>query len=169
MILGGSDITRDKVLDGGSAFGKGNIVSKQVIVTGDIRAVSPEQLLRAQSMMKEIVAANLPKTQATIIFDEGYPPLAPTDGNFKLLELYNGVSEDLGFGKVIAVNPRKAGAADISFTAGYVDMAMDGLGLSGGFGHTDKEYADLKILPLQTKRMAILMHRLTTTKSQTGK
>jgi glutamate carboxypeptidase len=163
MILGGSDITSDKVLDGGSAFGKGNIVSKQVVVTGDIRAVSPEQLSRAQTIMKEIVAASLPRTQSKILFDEGYPPLAPTEGNFKLLELYNGVSEDLGFGKVIAVNPRKAGAADISFTAGYVDMAMDGLGLPGGFGHTDKEYADLKILPLQTKRMAILMHRLTTT------
>ncbi|HPW61915.1 MAG TPA: M20/M25/M40 family metallo-hydrolase, partial [Cyclobacteriaceae bacterium] len=29
MILGGSDIQRDNVLDGGSAFGKGNIVAKQ--------------------------------------------------------------------------------------------------------------------------------------------
>ncbi len=163
MILGGSDITRDKVLDGGSAYGKGNIVSKQVIVTGDIRAVSAEQLSRAQAMMKEIVDANLPKTQASITFDEGYPPLAPSEGNSKLLELYNGVSQDLGFGKVIAVNPRKAGAADISFTAGYVDMAMDGLGLSGGYGHTDREYADLRILPMQTKRMAILMYRLTMT------
>ena len=163
MILGGSDITRDKVLDGGSAYGKGNIVSKQVIVTGDIRAVSAEQLSRAQAMMKEIVDASLPKTQASITFDEGYPPLAPSEGNSKLLELYNGVSQDLGFGKVIAVNPRKAGAADISFTAGYVDMAMDGLGLSGGYGHTDREYADLRILPMQTKRMAILMYRLTMT------
>ena len=163
MILGGNDIKRDNVLNGGSAYGKGNIVAKQAVVTGDIRAVSPEQLARAQKIMQEVVAKHLPRTNATLVFDEGYPPLAPSDGNFALLDKYNKVSEDLGFGKVRAVNPRDAGAADISFTANYVEMAMDGLGLGGGYGHTDKEFADLRILPMQTKRMTILMYRLTMT------
>jgi len=161
MILGGSDIQRDNVLDGGSAFGKGNIVAKQAVVTGDIRAISPEQLMRAQEVMQHVVSKHLPQTNATLTFDEGYPPLAPTDGNKKLLEYYTKVSEDLGLGKVTAVNPRDAGAADISFTAGYVDMAIDGLGLFGGHGHTDKEYANLNWLPKQTKRIALLMYRLT--------
>lgn len=161
MILGGSDIQRDNVLDGGSAFGKGNIVAKQAVVTGDIRAISPEQLKRAQEVMQRVVSKHLPQTNATLTFDEGYPPLAPTDGNKKLLEYYTIVSEDLGLGKVTAVNPRDAGAADISFTAGYVDMAIDGLGLFGGHGHTDKEYANLNWLPKQTKRIALLMYRLT--------
>ena len=161
MILGGSDIQRDNVLDGGSAFGKGNIVAKQAVVTGDIRAISPEQLKRAQEVMQRVVDKHLPQTNATLTFDEGYPPLAPTDGNKKLLEYYTKVSEDLGLGKVTAVNPRDAGAADISFTAGYVDMAIDGLGLFGGHGHTDKEYANLNWLPKQTKRIALLMYRLT--------
>lgn len=161
MILGGSDITRDAVLDGGSTFGKGNIVAKQAVVTGDIRAISPEQLKKAQTIMQEVVAKHLPQTQATLTFDEGYPPLAPTAGNFNLLADYTKVSEDLKLGKVTAVNPRDAGAADISFTAGYVDMAIDGLGLVGGYGHTDKEYANLNWLPRQTKRVALLMYRLT--------
>lgn len=161
MILGGSDIQRDNVLDGGSAFGKGNIVAKQAVVTGDIRAISPEQLKRAQDVMQRVVDKHLPQTNATLTFDEGYPPLAPTDGNKKLLAYYTKVSEDLGLGKVTAVNPRDAGAADISFTAGYVDMAIDGLGLFGGHGHTDKEYANLNWLPKQTKRIALLMYRLT--------
>jgi glutamate carboxypeptidase len=64
-------------------------------------------------------------------------------------------------GQVVAVNPRDAGAADISFTAGFVDMAIDALGLPGGNGHTEKEFANLKWLPKQTKRAAILIHRLT--------
>ena len=161
MILGGSDIKRDEVLDGGSSFGKENIVAKQAIVTGDIRATSPEQLKMAQEVMQQVVSKHLPQTNATLTFDEGYPPLAPTDGNKKLLAYYTKVSEDIGLGKVTAVNPRDAGAADISFTSGYVDMAIDGLGLFGGHGHTDKEYVNLNWLPRQTKRIALLMYRLT--------
>jgi glutamate carboxypeptidase len=161
VIIGGSDVQRDPVLDGGSAFGKENIVAKQAMVTGDIRAISPEQLKMAQEVMQQVVSDHLPQTNAVLTFDEGYPPLAPTDGNKKLLALYSSVSEELGLGVVTAVNPRDAGAADISFTSGYVDMAIDGLGLFGGHGHTDKEYANLNWLPRQTKRIAILMHRLT--------
>jgi glutamate carboxypeptidase len=161
MILGGSDITRDNVLDGGSAFGKGNIVAKQAVVTGDIRAISPEQLKKAQTIMQQVIESHLPQTSATLTFDQGYPPLAPTAGNFQLLDYFSKVSTDLKLGTVTAVNPRNAGAADISFTAGYVDMAIDGLGLMGGHGHTDKEFANLNWLPRQTKRVALLMYRLT--------
>lgn len=161
VIIGGSDVQRDPVLDGGSAFGKENIVAKQAMVTGDIRAISPEQLKMAQEIMQQVVSQHLPQTNAILNFDEGYPPLAPTEGNKKLLAYYSTVSEDLGLGKVTAVNPRDAGAADISFTSGYVDMAIDGLGLFGGHGHTDKEYANLNWLPRQTKRIALLMYRLT--------
>jgi len=161
VILGGSDVKREEKLNGGSAYGKNNIVAKETVVTGDIRAVSSEQLKRAQSIMQEIVANHLPQTESTLIFDEGYPPLAPTEGNYKLLEHYTKISEELRLGKVVAVNPRDAGAADISFTAGFVEMAIDGLGLPGGFGHTEKEYANLNWLSRQTKRAAILMYRLT--------
>jgi glutamate carboxypeptidase len=138
-------------------------VAKETVVTGDIRAVSPEQLKKAEAIMQEIAANHLPQTEAALTFDEGYPPLAPTEGNYKLLEHYNKVSEDLSLGKVVAVNPRDAGAADISFTAAFVDMAIDGLGLPGGYGHTEKEFANLKWLPRQTKRAAILLYRLTQT------
>ena len=81
--------------------------------------------------MRKVVAASLPQTSAEITFAEGYPPMAPTEGNRKLLSLYDAVSRDLGFGPVTAVNPRNAGAADISFAADHVEMAIDGLGLLG--------------------------------------
>ena len=35
--------------------------------------------------MRKIVAAHLPQTQAEITFDDGYPPMAPTEGNRRLL------------------------------------------------------------------------------------
>ena len=97
---------------------------------------------------------------ATITFDEGYPPLAPTDGNRTLLALYDQASRDVGAGPVSAVDPDRAGAADVSFVAGHVPMILDGIGLMGDGGHTVSETADLTTLPSQTKRAAILLYRL---------
>lgn len=162
VILGGTNVDYDSPMNQGNAFGKSNVVSKDVIVTGDIRAMSPEQLKKCQETMKAIVTRNLPRTTAEITFgDGGYPPLAPTEGNLALLSLFDKASQDLGFGKVEAVKPRNAGAADISFTAGYVDMAMDGIGMGGAGGHTVNEVADLKSMTMEAKRAAILLYRLT--------
>jgi glutamate carboxypeptidase len=90
--------------------------------------------------------------------------MAPTEGNTKLLQMYDRASRDLGFGPVEATDPRSAGAADISFVAGDVKMALDGIGLMGHDDHTAGETADLATLPSQTKRAAVLIHRLTQTK-----
>lgn len=170
MILGGTSVEHDKQMGGGSAYGKSNIVAKQAVVSGDIRAISPEQLLRTHETMKTIVAKHRPLTTAEIIFgDGGYPPLAPTEGNYKLLSYFDQVSRDLGAGPVIAVDPSKAGAADISFTAAYVDMALDGLGLRSTGGHTVDEKADPRSILLQAKRAAILFYRLTQEKVSTGR
>jgi glutamate carboxypeptidase len=110
--------------------------------------------------MKTIVGQSLPQTTATITFDEGYPPLAPTDGNARLLALYDRASQDLGLGAVTAVSPDKAGAADVSFVAAEVPMILDAVGLKGHDDHTTKETADLRTLPVQTKRAAVLLARL---------
>ena len=59
-----------------------------------------------------------------------------------------------------AVDPRNAGAADISFTQGLTPMAIDGVGMMGTGGHTVAETADLRSLPLNAKRVAILLARL---------
>ena len=128
---------------------------------GDLRTLSPEQHARAKKTMQAIVARHLPKTTAEITFDDGYPPMAPTAGNKRLLAMYDQASRDLGLGRVVAVDPSRAGAADVSFVAGIVPMIIDGIGLSGHDDHTDKETADLRMLPAQTKRAALLMYRLT--------
>ncbi|MBP6300089.1 MAG: M20/M25/M40 family metallo-hydrolase [Arenimonas sp.] len=160
VIVGGTDITLDEETSRGSAFGKGNVIAQTVRVSGDLRAISPEQLISARQTMDKIVAAHLPHTSAKIIYDDGYPPMAPTEGNKKLLAIYSGVSEDYGFGPVVAINPRKAGAADISFVASKVDMALDGIGMMGSGGHTVDEVADIGTLDSQTIRAAITLYRL---------
>ncbi|WP_339812168.1 M20/M25/M40 family metallo-hydrolase [uncultured Imperialibacter sp.] len=161
MILGGTNVSYDESIDGGRATGKSNVVAKDAIVTGDIRTISPEQLQRTQKTMTEIAAKHLPRTNATITFDEGYPPFAPTDGNYALLKQLSKVSTDLGFMPVEPVNPSNAGAADISFTSPYIEMGLDGLGMGGKNDHTVNEIGDLKVLPMQSKRAAVLLYRLT--------
>src|SRR5512146_2578180 len=110
--------------------------------------------------METIVKASMPHTEATLTFDEGYPPLAPTEGNARLLGLYDRGSRDHELGAVTAVSPDKAGAADVSFVAGEAGMILDGVGLMGRDDHTPGETADLTTLPSQTLRAAVLLYRL---------
>lgn len=140
--------------------GKNNIITPTAIASGDLRTLTAQQLEETRAKMRKVVAASLPHTSAEIEFTDSYPPMAPTEGNRKLLSLYDAVSRDLGFGPVTAVNPRNAGAADISFAADHVDMALDGLGLLGGGSHTSEEFADLRTYKIQTQRLAVLLYRL---------
>jgi glutamate carboxypeptidase len=160
VMLSGTTVEFDAVQLRGSAFGKTNVVAEHAVVSGDLRALSREQFDRAKQAMTRIVAASLPHTSATITFDEGYPPMAPTEGNARLLAMYDQASRDLGFGAVTAVSPDRAGAADVSFVAHSVKTIIDGVGLMGRADHTVAETADLATLPSQTKRMAVLLHRI---------
>jgi glutamate carboxypeptidase len=160
VILGGTQVEYDAATSRGSAFGKENVIAALAIATGDLRALSREQFTNARRAMEAIVAASLPHAQAQIAFDEGYPPLAPAEGNKRLLALYDRASRDVGTGPVTAVDPDRAGAADVSFVADHVPMILDGIGLMGHDDHTPGETADLTTLPSQTRRAAVLLHRL---------
>jgi glutamate carboxypeptidase len=160
VLLGGTTVDFDNAASRGTAFGKTNVIAEEMVVSGDLRALTPGQFAEAKKAMEAIVAANLPQTSASITFDDGYPPLAPSPGNERLLGLYNQASIDVGAGQVIAVDPDKAGAADVSFVSNYVPMILDGVGLMGGGGHTVHETADMRTLPSQTKRVAVLLARL---------
>ncbi len=160
VALGGARVTLDAASNKGTAEGKNNIVAERMTVQGDLRTLSPEQLERTKNTMREIVSAHLGHTKATITFENGYPPLAPTDGNRALLALHDQASKDLGLGAVSAVDPSKAGAADVSFIAGAVPMIIDGIGLAGHDDHSPQETADLKSLSVRAKRAALTLYRL---------
>lgn len=164
VALGGARVALDAASNKGSAEGKNNIVAERMSVQGDLRTLSPEQLQRTKVTMREIVAANLGRTSATITFDDGYPPMAPSDGNKRLLALHEQASRDLGLGLVQPVDPSKAGAADVSFIAGIVPMIIDGVGLAGHDDHSSQETADLRSLSVRAKRAAVTLLRLSQTK-----
>lgn len=163
LIVGGTEIDWDPEQARVTGFGKDNVVPEFATVTGDLRATSLEQLERAEAIIQRVASESLPNTSAVLTVDYGYPPMGVTEGNRKLLELYSQASQDLGFGVVTAVDPRRAGAADISFVANDVSMALDGLGLMGTGGHTVEETADLRTLSSQAKRAAVLLYRLSRT------
>ncbi|MBB6522497.1 M20/M25/M40 family metallo-hydrolase [Pseudoteredinibacter isoporae] len=160
LLVAGNEALKLDVSNAAAMAGKSNIVAQTAMVKGDLRTLSPKELAQAQATMKKIVQKNLKHTSATLTFAEGYPPMPPTDANRKLLTQYSQISEDLNYGPVAPVNPRKAGAADISFAADHVDMALDGLGLMGSGGHTRDEVADMDSFTKNIHKAAILMHRL---------
>lgn len=161
VALGGTTVTLDSTGTRGTAFGKSNVVPEHFIVTGDLRVISAEALADAKSRMAAIVATASPHTTATLTFDDGYPPMAPTAGNRALLAEFDRASRHLGFGPVGMDNPARAGAADVSFIASIVPQVIDGLGPGGAGGHTVNETIQLRTVAMQVARTAVLLHRIT--------
>ena len=166
LVLGGTSISQEPAPGfagsptRGTAFGKTNVVAESTLVTGDLRALTLEQRERAKATMRRIVAEASPHTWASIEFDDGYPPLAPSDGNRRLLALLDRASRDLGLGALEPVDPARAGAADVSFLEGRVPMVVDAMGLKGRGGHTVEETGLLGTLTVQARRVAVTLSRL---------
>ncbi|WP_425566744.1 M20/M25/M40 family metallo-hydrolase [Sphingomonas swuensis] len=140
--------------------GKTNIIAGEAVARGDLRALSQEQIDRAKARMQVLVAKPLAGVvSATLTFEDGYPPMAPTAGNRALLDRLNGINRDLGLPAMAALDPLKRGAGDISFVAADVD-GLVGLGPSSSGDHTDQERVDIPSMSRQATRAAILMSRL---------
>ncbi|MFC3907696.1 M20/M25/M40 family metallo-hydrolase [Legionella dresdenensis] len=161
LILGGTIVGYDKQLSSGKAFGKENVIAKTALAKGDLRYLTPVQRDHAKAAMKQIVKTNLPGTTAEISFEDGIPSMPPTAENIRLLEVYSQASDDLGYGKVKALDPGIRGAGDISYIAGIVKANLVGLGALGNGAHSTDETLDIKSLPIQTQRAALLIYRLT--------
>lgn len=160
VLAGGTPAGLDPAEETATGTGKTNIIPSDAVARGDLRTLTVEQDQRIRAAMQAIVDANLPGTDATIRFDDGYPPMAPTDGNRALLALLNRVNADLGLPQMTEVEPSRRGAADSGFVAPHVDT-LGGLGSAGGRAHAEGEYIDLDSLPRQALRSAVLISRLT--------
>jgi glutamate carboxypeptidase len=160
VIVGGTKAALDDYR--GTAEGKTNVIAPVAIARGDIRYLSLEQEKSAVERMQAIVARHLPRTQATLTFDDGaYPPMTPTPGNEALLAVLDGASRDLGLGPVAALDPADRGAGDIGFIS-HLLPSLDGLGSGGGGNsHAPGEFTGLDTLTPMAQRAAVLIYRLT--------
>lgn len=159
LIAGGAAAEIDPDGARATASGKTNIIPAIAIAKGDFRTLSDDQTGRVRQKMEVIVAAHAPGTGATIMFEEGYPPMAPTAGNRAILATLNGVNRDLRLPDMPELDPLKRGAGDISFVAKDVD-GLAGLGPFSQGDHAPGETVDLPSIATQAKRAAILMTRL---------
>jgi len=159
MVLGGTSVTVDKDGISGNATGKDNVIPPQAYASGDIRTISNEQSDRIEKKMQAIVAQHLPKTNGTISFGEGYPAMAPTAGSRALLGILNQVNRSLGYAPMPELDPMKRGAGDIAFVSPPLP-GLAGIGATGEGAHAPGETIDLSAQPINTKRAALLMYRL---------
>lgn len=158
LIVGGTTAANSEA--DGTASGKTNVVPAKVIVKGDLRFISEEQKEAARTKMREIVTKSLPGSSAKITFEDGIPAMTPVEGNYELLKKLDQVSNDLGLGKVEALDPGDRGAGDIAFISGIVP-GLDGLGMGGSQNsHAKGESASLENFAALVKRTAVLIYRL---------
>jgi glutamate carboxypeptidase len=159
MVLGGTSVEVNKDEIAGSATGKGNVIPPTAFASGDIRTISNEQTDRVEKKMEAIVAQHLAKTNATIKFGEGYPAMAPTAESRAVLGILNQVNASLGFATMPELDPMKRGAGDIAFVSPPLP-GLAGIGATGDGAHAPGETIDLSAQPINTKRDALLMYRL---------
>jgi glutamate carboxypeptidase len=159
LILGGATAEQNVDATGGSATGKANVIAASAFASGDIRTLNNEQTLRVEAKMREIVSAHLPRTDAKISFDEGYPAMAATPAGRELLRQWSAISVALGLGQVIESGVMTRGAGDIAFAAPYIP-GLVGVGMLGEGYHAEGEKGYLDSLGPQAKRDAALMERL---------
>ena len=162
LMVGGTPAQLDEDGVRGSASGKPNIIAERAFASGDLRALTPAQEARARERMQAIVAQHLPKTGASLVFADAYPPMAPTAGNRALLALLNQVNAELDLPTMGEWDPARRGAADSSFVAADADV-LAGLGADGDGAHADGESIDLASTPRQALRSAALIGRLSRT------
>jgi glutamate carboxypeptidase len=160
VALGGTTVTYDAKEGAGTASGKQNIVPGTAVASGDIRTIDDEQLRRVREKMRQIVAKHLPHTGGEITFEDLYPSMPATPGNQRLLDQLNSVNRDLSLPTMEPLPPGRRGAGDLSFAGPYLD-ALSGMGSLGRGAHAEGEAIDLKSQPMQMKRSALLLYRLT--------
>ncbi len=160
LVTGGAEAKLGPSGIEATAAGKTNIIPEVAIARGDMRTLSDDQTGRVRSKMLAIVARPSPGATAEIVFGtDGYPAMAPTDGNRALLVRLNAINRDLGLAEMATLDPLRRGAGDISFVAKDVS-GLAGLGPSSEGDHAPGETVDLASFPRQAKRAAILMSRL---------
>lgn len=158
VIVGGFDAALEEA--GGSAKGKPNVIASRVLAKGDLRYLDAAQLRRVKRSMHEIAARNLPRTSASLRFDDRYPAMEVTTESRSLFDALDGASRDMGYGELRPCDPRFRGAGDASFIAPIIPT-IDGLGVRGEGAHTEAEDIDLASVTELVGRTAVLVYRLT--------
>ena len=144
----------------GTLTGKENIIPAVAVARGDLRTLSNEQTERVRAGMRRIVEAPLPHATSRIVFEEGYPAMAPTEASRALLTRLNEINAAAGLPIMGELDPLERGAGDIAFVADIVDAGLIGFGAAGEGAHAPGETVDLTSFERQIVRAALMMSDL---------
>ena len=143
------------------ATGKTNIIAGDRDRARRPARLSPEQIERAKAKMRAIVARPLPGATAKIEFDpDGYPPMAPTEGNRALLARLNVVNRDMGLAADGRARPGEARRRRHQLRRRRTSTAWSASAPASDGDHAPGETVDIASIWRQAKRAAILMSRL---------
>ncbi len=158
LFLGGTDVAYDATKSAGTSAGKFNVIARTVTVKGDLRALNDTEREAAKARMREVVAANLPKTSAKLDFDDMVPGWPITEGNRSVLRIADAVNRALGQPALTERDPVTGGFGDSNFIA-FLSVA-DGFGPRGEGFHAPDESIDPTSVGPVTQRAAIVIARL---------
>ena len=159
LVGGGERVQLDSTGNALAASGKDNIIPPTFVAAGDLRFLRDGQRDSARARMQAIAARSLPGASAELRFEEGYPAMAVTPQNERLLVIFDGASRALGYPAVGTTPPESRGAGDVSFVAPYIP-GIDGLGTDGRGSHSPEESVSLPSLRMAAERAALFMARL---------
>ncbi|MEZ5938051.1 MAG: M20/M25/M40 family metallo-hydrolase [Hyphomonadaceae bacterium] len=160
VLVAGATAELNTTDTGGSATGKTNIIPEKALARGDFRTLSLEQAENVKRKMQAIVDDHLPGTDATITFGRSGAVMPPTEGSRALLASLNVINKEMGLPAMPELDPMLRGGGDISEVSGLLEGGLIGMGPAGAGAHAAGETVDLASMPLQAKRAALMMYRL---------
>ncbi len=160
-IAGGIAIKENEEKTSLEVSGRFNVIPGVATSFGDIRYLSRNNLNVFITKSKLISNNVTNPIKASFKVDEEniYPPMESSQNNVELMKELEKVNIALGFGKLVATDPRDKGAADIA----YIDPkipALDGLGGVGEFDHSTDEYMDIEQTIKATQRLALFLYQV---------
>ena len=141
------------VIQGGTAA---NVVADAATLTVDVRVWDLAEAERVDAALRAIQP--LDGTAYEVQGGLNRPPMEPSEGTMRLLQIAQELAADLGF-RVGAA--RVGGGSDGNFTSSLAPT-LDGFGAMGAHAHQkDREYIDMGSLAPRSALLAgMLMHRL---------
>lgn len=138
------------IINGGSVP---NIVPETCTFTVDVRVVRAEDMQQASDTIERIVNTSYVEgTTATVEPISTRPPMNRDDDTNKLFDAMQAVSLKYGLGELEA--NESGGGSDSAYTQAYGIPSLCGLGGSGEFCHTNREYIRISSITQRAKLLS---------------
>ncbi len=125
---------------------RSNVIPDSATAHADVRALLNEEFDRVEREAAALARDNklIAETEVTTTLARSFPVMPQNAQTDRLASMAQSIYGELG--KTLNLEG-SGGAADSSFAAGVFKPALDGLGIIGGNGHTDREYAEIDSIP----------------------